>query len=46
MSHAGFLPDVIEEIIYAFDILKANGVSIASSYGETKDAGKSRVLAR
>ena len=33
---------MIEEIRYAFDVLKANGVSITSSYGETKTEGESR----
>ena len=32
---------MIEEIRYAFDVLKANGVSITSSYGEAGNAGKS-----
>jgi hypothetical protein len=32
---------VIEEIRYAFDVLKANGVSITSSYGEAENAGES-----
>ena len=32
---------MIEEIRYAFDVLKANGVSITSSYGEARNAGKS-----
>jgi len=35
------LPEAIEEIRYAFDVLKANGVSITSSYGEVGDAGES-----
>ena len=32
---------MIEEIKYAFDVLKANGVSITSSYGEAENAGES-----
>jgi hypothetical protein len=36
-------PEVIEEIRYVFDVLKANGVSITSSYGETQNAGESGV---
>ena len=31
---------MIEEIRYAFDVLKANGVSITSSYGEAGNAGE------
>lgn len=31
---------MIEEIRYAFDVLKANGVSITSSYGEAQHAGQ------
>ena len=31
---------MIEEIRYAFDVLKANGVSITSSYGEAENAGE------
>lgn len=31
---------MIEEIRYAFDVLKANGVSITSSYGEARSAGE------
>jgi len=38
-----FLPEVIGEIRYAFEVLKANGVSITSSYGEAQNAGESRV---
>lgn len=34
---------MIEEIKYAFDVLKANGVSITSSYGEAPNAGESGV---
>jgi len=37
------LPEVIEEIRYAFDVLKANGVSISSSYGDAGNAGESIV---
>lgn len=42
-SHAScdFFTEVIEEIRHAFDILKANGVSITSSYGEGQNAGES-----
>ena len=32
---------MIEEIRYAFDVLKANGVNITSSYGEAGGAGES-----
>lgn len=39
-----FLPEVIEEIRYSFDVLKANGVSITSSYGEAQNAGESGAL--
>jgi len=34
------LPEVIEEIRYAFDVLKANGVSMTSSYGDAGNAGE------
>ena len=34
---------MIEEIRYAFDVLKANGVSITSSYGEAQNSGESGV---
>lgn len=40
---SGFRPEVIEEIRYAFDVLKANGVSITSSYGEAENAGESEL---
>ena len=34
---------MIEEIRYAFDVLKANGVSITSSYGEAENAGEPKL---
>jgi len=38
---SGSTLEVIDEIRYAFDVLKANGVSITSSYGEGQNAGGS-----